>query len=79
MKWDAQVPTEAGSYRWREHEQGRVHIVRVVLKKAAPVYACNSMDLRRVMAGGQWCPAKALKPGAPATTQEALDALGAID
>lgn len=54
MKWAEARPTEPGTYRWRESDGARIHPVRVTLKKGQPQYACKTMDLRRVLAGGQW-------------------------
>lgn len=48
-------PTESGQYRWRENEQGRVHSVRVTIKKGTTTYVCKTMDLRRISVTGEWC------------------------
>ena len=68
MIWNP-APTESGHYHWRENEHGRVHNVRVTIKKDATNLVCKTMDLRRVMAAGEWC----LKMGAPNT--DPLDGL----
>ena len=57
------IPTESGQYRWRETEQGRIHSVRVTLKKGTTTIVCKTMDIRRVSAGGEWC----LKAGEEST------------
>lgn len=68
MIWTT-APTESGHYRWRENDLGRVHSVRVTIKKGTTSLVCKTMDLRRVMASGEWC----LKSGEQST--DPLDGL----
>ena len=56
MKWSNERPTTEGRHRWRANESSRIHVVRVRLRKGAAEYHCNTMNLRSVMTGGQWCP-----------------------
>jgi len=56
VKWTATRPTAEGRHRWRQGaDSRRVHAVRVRTRKGQPEYSCNTMDLRQVMAGGEWC------------------------
>ena len=58
MIWTPESPKTTGTFRWRENAEGRIHIVivRVDARKNTVEYACKSMDLRRVVAGGEWSP-----------------------
>jgi hypothetical protein len=59
MIWTPTIPVASGQYRWRESDRGRVHQVRVTLQRGERVYACKTMDLRRVMSCGEWSLARA--------------------
>jgi hypothetical protein len=54
MQWITDRPTVPGRYRWREHDKARVHVVRAIARKQSLELKCSTMDLRKVLAGGQW-------------------------
>lgn len=64
MNYQTSRPTEPGVYQWKATEQGRVHSVRVVLKKGLPVYSCKTMPVDKVFSGfwsegrAEWTPGK---------------------
>lgn len=54
MKWCPETPSVEGQHIWRENEHSRVHSVRAKIRKGKIEWHCKTMDLRKILTGGQW-------------------------
>lgn len=54
MVWSDEAPKESGRFHWRAEAGGRVHSVQVRIKGASVTMKCKTMDVRQIVAGGQW-------------------------
>lgn len=54
MVWSDEAPKQSGRFHWRAEAGGRVHSVQVRVKGGSVSMKCKTMDVRQIVAGGQW-------------------------
>lgn len=54
MIWNNEAPKVSGRFQWRAGAGGRVHNVQVRVKGGRVELKCKTMDVRQIVAGGEW-------------------------
>lgn len=54
MVWNKEAPQESGRYQWRASVGGRIHNVQVRVNGTIVEMKCKTMDVRQIIAGGEW-------------------------
>ena len=75
MIWTRTLPTAGKVFRWREDRHGRVHNVRVSRKGGGVQLACKTMDIRWLLAGGEWSAKPAASDATDDTAGDGLEQL----